>query len=529
MTNEPVDLTSSGMAPRPLEVSTSTTFADLVVQLGAKISNPDDLHRPIVGVSLDSRKVRAGDLFVALPGVNTHGAVFGDQAAQSGAIGILTDQDGLARLTQQGVGLPILTVPNVRHAMAIASAAIYGQPAQQLRMLGVTGTNGKTTTTLMIEHALLSAGAQIGTIGTIGTRLNGAPVPNEISTVTTPESPQLQELLARYVAADGQWVAMEVSSHALALERVTGIVFDVAGFTNLGQDHLDFHHTVANYFEAKAKLFTSRMTRSAAINIDDPAGQELHRRVSRAGLPLLTTGCTEQADVQIVAWTPNSAGCAVRIRLQQQVLDFQLGMPGEFNVRNAATTLAMLTLADFDVSGLLDSFAQLRVPGRMEPVMLAEVADRRAPQVFVDFGHTPQAITAALRAAEGSAGRLIAVFGAGGDRDPAKRAPMGAAATELADVIIITDDNPRSEDPASIREQIVAGWRDHPRASEVEIINGGDRRSAIRIALQMAEPDDRIVILGKGHEKTQEIAGLRHPFDDVVVAQELWSSLGEGA
>jgi len=542
VTNDESELTSSDLAPRSLEVhavgqqsaaATAVTIADLVVSLGSVISDPGDVHLPLTGVRLDSRRVRPGDLFVALPGMQVHGAQFAQQAIDAGAVAILTDPDGARLISAAELHVATLIVPNPRHAMAVASAMIYGCPSKKLSMLGVTGTNGKTTTTLMIEHALTSIKRPVATIGTLGTRMNGSPVPNEISTVTTPESPQLQELLARYLAAGGEWVAMEVSSHALALERVSCTIFDVAGFTNLGRDHLDFHRTMTEYFEAKAKLFTAEMTRSAVLNIDDPAGVELARRAHAAQLAVLTTGRCEQADVRILDWRPNQSGSTVRIEMLGQLLEFQLGMPGEFNVRNAATTLAMLALAKLEIATLLDSFADVQIPGRMQPVPLAARGPHAAPQVFVDFGHTPQAITAALQAAAAADGRLIAVLGAGGDRDPEKRGPMGAAAASLADLVIVTDDNPRSEPPAVIRQQIIDGAHEQlcedGSTREVEIVDGGDRAAAIKLALQIAEPQDRVVILGKGHEQTQEIAGVRVPFDDVTAASQAWVELGEQA
>jgi UDP-N-acetylmuramoyl-L-alanyl-D-glutamate--2,6-diaminopimelate ligase len=316
---------------------------------------------------------------------------------------------------------------------------------------------------------------------------------------------------------------MEVSSHALVLGRADAITFDVAAFTNLGRDHLDFHGDMESYFEAKASLFTPERTRHAVINVDDPRGRELVQRVGRqAGIGLTTVSIDGDAACRALAYQAQpDGGTAVRADLRGRIVDFSLRLPGDFNIRNALTALAMVDAIGGDLERAAAGLAQANVSGRMQRVELGP----GAPLVYVDFAHTPQAIAAALEAV-GSRRRIV-IVGCGGDRDPHKREPMGDAAARHADVVIATDDNPRSEDPAAIRAQLIGG----ARAAVVrdglatEVIDGGDRRSAINLALQLATPSDVIAILGKGHELGQEIAGKVLPFSDPVVVAQEWAVL----
>lgn len=328
-------------------------------------------------------------------------------------------------------------------------------------------------------------------------------------------------------------MAMEVSSHALALHRVDGIEFDVVGFTNLGRDHLDFHHTMEAYFEAKAQLFTPERARRAVINADDDAGRRLIARARRLGLPVRTVGFGSDADYRISRWQPSGLGAQFGLRYGGDELTAHIALPGEYNVRNAACALSLLIEAGVDPMAALPGLAAAVIPGRMQPVVLSGPG---APRVYVDFAHTPQAVVSALAALchpnAPDGGRVIAVLGAGGDRDPQKRAPMGRAAATGADVVVVTDDNPRSEDPASIRSMVLAGAREAIEGAEpgsrlaaVQAIDGGDRSSAIREALRLARPGDRIAILGKGHERTQQLADRTIEFDDVAVATEQWRVL----
>lgn len=517
-------------------------WSDLLVAVGPHRvmgPHPDE----VCGITLDSRQVHPGDLYVALPGTRSHGARFADQARRAGAVAILTDAQGVSLMAGQGADsddqgtnragapgasggdLAVIVVDDPRSAMAAAAARIFGDPSRSMTMFGITGTNGKTTTAFLVEAGLRAARRHPGTIGTIGYRIDGAELPSGRTTVTTPESPDLQALLRVMADRGATDVVMEVSSHALALHRVDATVFDVAAFTNLGRDHLDFHKTLDNYFEAKARLFTPQLARTAVINVDDPRGQELARRCAENGVQVVSTSVTTQSDYQVVSWTPDAQlGSRVEVRTPSGMRTMRLGIPGEYNVRNAVMALAMLEASGLSFDEVVDGLQDAQVPGRMERVPLGE----GAPGVLVDFAHTPQAISSALAGARegiqhnGSAGRVICVVGAGGDRDAAKRAPMGQAAAEEADVVVVTDDNPRTEDPASIRAAVVAGAQ---QVGSAEVINGGSRREAIRRALELATPRDLVCLLGKGHETGQQVGEEILPFDDRTVAAEQWAHL----
>ncbi|OYO14702.1 UDP-N-acetylmuramoyl-L-alanyl-D-glutamate--2,6-diaminopimelate ligase [Enemella evansiae] len=505
---------------------------------------PDLDQVQVSGVTLDSRIVAPGDLYVALPGARVHGADFAAGAVAAGAVAVLTDPTGAERATVPP-GVPVLVVDDPRQAMAALAAEVYGRPAEALRGFAVTGTNGKTTTTHFLAAALHRLGLSVGTIGTIGFRLDDQPLVGPRTTVTTPESVDLQGLLGLMVERGADAVAMEVSSHALALHRADGVRFDVAGFTNLGRDHLEFHHTMANYFEAKAQLFTPEHCARAAIVVDDEWGVRLARRLAERGdVPFRTVswdnhpvpGGRPPVDYRVT----NVDGSWIEVRTPTAEWRFECALPGDFNVRNAVLALAMIDLANLDSSDArldaataAEAFAELAVPGRMQPVRLGA----GAPRAFVDFAHTPQAVDAVLSAfaTERRAGaRVIAVLGAGGDRDPSKRRPMGAIAAATADVLVVTDDNPRTEDPAAIRAEVIAGAGETAvepgtTGERAEVVDGGDRRQAITAALRLAGPDDIVAVLGKGHEQGQESNGTTVPFDDATVLAEAWAGLAAGA
>lgn len=507
----------------------SQPLSQLCAGLDATLPAADPL---ISGVVLDSRRVGAGDLYVGLPGRAHHGAEFASQARDAGAAALLTDAAGAGLAAE--VGLPIVQVADPRRAMATVAARCHGHPARRMLSFAVTGTNGKSTTVLLLASALASAGRLVASIGTLGFRLGDQALPLATSTVTTPEAPDLQAMLEVMVDRGADTMAMEVSSHALALHRVAGIRFDVAAFTNLGRDHLDFHASMADYFAAKAKLFTTEYARRVVLNVDDEAGVRLRSQASQLGLEAVGVGFDEAADYRIVEWTPEGTGSRFELRHPGGRLSARTALPGEYNVRNAATALAMVDQAGLDMAAALPGLATAVIPGRMEPVELAADNDQ-APRVYVDFAHTPQAVASALGALTGP-GRVVAVLGAGGDRDPEKRGPMGAAAVAGADVVVVTDDNPRSEDPAVIRAAVIAGAQAAQaaaaagsRAATAQIIDGGGRRAAIRLALELAAAGDAVAILGKGHEKTQQLADQTIEFDDVQVAKHAWAQIEAGA
>jgi UDP-N-acetylmuramoyl-L-alanyl-D-glutamate--2,6-diaminopimelate ligase len=506
----------SALRPRTRQpVSLSELLGGTVVDVRSPL--------PVSGITLDSRLVSPGDLYVALPGSRHHGADFAAEAAEAGASAILTDTEG-GRVAS-ALSIPVVVVDQPRRLMAGLAAQIYGRPAQAMTMFAVTGTNGKTTTTFLLEAALQSVGVHTGLIGTIGFRLDQTPLGGARTTVTTPESTELQALLALLRENGAEAVLMEVSSHALVLGRADAITFDVSAFTNLGRDHLDFHGDEQTYFEAKASLFSASRSRQAVISIDDAHGRELAERIRRAGeLRLTTVSMHEPADWTAAYEVRSDGRTAVRARHRDRTLDFILSLPGDFNVRNALTALAMIEAAGLDADSAAAGLADAVVPGRMQRVEIGP----DAPVVYVDFAHTPQAVAASLSVVGTSpeSARRIVVLGCGGDRDPEKRGPMGAAAARGADVVIVTDDNPRSEDAAAIRAQILAGARAAVAAEhlDAEVIDGGDRRAAIGLALEVARPGDVVAVLGKGHETGQEVAGKVLPFGDPAVVHEQWAA-----
>ena len=459
----------------------------------------------VTGISLNTAHVQPGDLYAALPGVRAHGASFVTDAADRGAVAVLTDQAGAALVDGR---LPTLVVDEPRQRLAGLSAAFYGHPAESFTTLGVTGTQGKTTTTYLAEAALGDRVSAV--VGTIGTRIGKVPA---ASTLTTPEAPQLQALFAVMREEQVELCAMEVSSHALVQGRVDGFTFDVAVFLNLGRDHLDFHHDLEEYFLAKAALFTTDRARHAVINVDDAHGRRLQQLTPLPVTTFSTDG--NAADWRAVNIRPHRLGTDLEVLGPDGLaIDLSVPLPGVFNVSNALAVIAGLAAAGHDPASLAAGIAaSTGVPGRMERV--------EAGQPFtaiVDYAHKPDAVTAVLSALRPvTAGRLIVVLGAGGDRDHGKRPLMGEAAARHADVVIVTDDNPRSERPGSIRAAVIEGAAAGPGV----VVEIGDRREAIAHAVAMAHLGDTVVVAGKGHERGQDVDGVVHPFDDREVLVEL--------
>ena len=459
----------------------------------------------VIGLSLASTAVRPGDLYAALAGARTHGARFAGQAVEAGAVAILTDREGAAIIG--AADIPVLVVDNPRAQLGDIAALVYDRPAGSMVTLGVTGTQGKTTVTRLAESALVAADKTPAVVGTIGTRIAG----HDVRTVlTTPEAPALHALLAAMREQGVSACAMEVSSHALVQGRVDGIVFDVAVFLNLGRDHLDYHGTVEEYFAAKAMLFTPEHARHAVINVADEHGRRL---AAATTLPVTTFSTEGPAD-----WTARTVDArptgtrAVFAGPDGLDVAVDVPLPGSFNVTNALAVVAALAAGGVDPvvagGGIGTSTG---VPGRMQPVDTGE-----GFQVVVDYAHKPDALEAVLSTLRPvTRGRLIVVIGAGGDRDTGKRPVMGEIAARLADVVVVTDDNPRTEDPADIRRAVLDGT-DTDGADVREV---GDRAAAIGAAVELAGDGDCVLIAGKGHEQGQEIAGKVHPFDDVTQAQ----------
>ncbi len=508
----------------------SRTLAQVAARLGVGLAPGADGDVRVTGVTHDSRAVRRGDVYAALPGERTHGATFADEAARAGARTVLTDPAGA--VTAGDCPLPLLVVDDPRAVLGGLAAWLYGDPAEGLLLLGVTGTNGKTTTTFLLDAALRGAGHVTGLVGTVETRIGEDRVP---SVRTTPEAPDLHSLLAVMREAGVTACSVEVSSHALALHRVDGAVFDVVGFTNLSQDHLDFHGSLEGYFEAKASLFTPARARRGVVVVDDEWGRRLAGTTDLDVVTLATldpaVGVPEQEpDWRVVARHTEEGGrtsFALR-RRQGDTLRAVCPLPGDFNVANAALALVMLVEAGVDpAAAVLGLELGAAVPGRMEQVKPSSGTSAAGPLAVVDYAHTPGAIEAALRALRPSTpGRLAVVLGAGGDRDAGKRPAMGAAAARAADLVVVTDDNPRSEDPAAIRAAVLEGAREEAAASGARVVEVADRREAVRFAVRQAPaPTDTVLVAGKGHERGQEIGGAVHPFDDREVLRQ---ALGDG-
>ena len=459
----------------------------------------------VTGITHDSRSVRPGDLYVALPGAHNHGIEFVDEAINKGSVAIATDEPGSQIATTKKI--PFLELTDARQDMAKLAATIYGHPESKLKLVGVTGTNGKTTTTHMLRSMFLDAGEHVGVIGTLGTYLDQESIP---AARTTPESTDLYALLAVMLERGITHVFMEVSSHALELDRVLGLQFDVAVFTNLTQDHLDFHGSMDHYFEAKAKLFTPSYAKSAVICVDDEWGKKL---LSKITIPAISIG--QSGDWQTHVSTSDKTGFTKQeIKLPDgSQIAIEVNMLGSYNATNASCALAASELVGLPLAQGLASLRKIRaIPGRLESVKIASQGS-----VIVDYAHTPDAVATALKAiSESCSGQLITVIGCGGDRDASKRPVMGLVASQLSNVVIVTDDNPRSEEASQIRSEVLAGT--DPQAAQV--IEIGNRREAIAMALRIAQSNDVIAILGKGHESGQEINGEVFPFDDRLVAAQ---------
>ena len=451
----------------------------------------------VSGCTLDSRDVRPGDLYAALSGAQAHGADFAAAAVAAGATAILTDPAGAGRCAAYDV--PVLVDDDPRGVLGAVAAWVYGDPSAGLLVLGVTGTNGKTTTAFLLEAGLRAAGQATGLLGTVVTRIGDQAVP---SLRTTPEAPDLQALFATMRERGVTAVAMEVSSHALALGRVDGVRFDTSVFTNLSQDHLDFHPSMAAYEAAKASLFTPARSRRGVVDVDDAAGQRLF---ASASIPITTYGERGQwraAEVELRA-----DGSSFRLVGPGVDVPASVRLPGAFNVSNAVAALACLVVAGIPLADAVRGIASLAgVPGRMERI------DAGQPfTAIVDYAHTPEAVTTLLAAVRAlTAGRVVVVLGCGGDRDRGKRPLMGRAAVAGADLAVLTSDNPRGEDPLAILAEMAA-----PGA-----VVEPDRRRAIELAVRGARPGDVVVVAGKGHESGQEIAGTVTPFDDRQVLRE---------
>jgi UDP-N-acetylmuramoyl-L-alanyl-D-glutamate--2,6-diaminopimelate ligase len=501
---------------RPLS-ALSTLLGIRLTAVGSSRS-PNDLGF-LSGLTLDSRSVKPGDLYVALPGARVHGAAFCADAVAAGAVAVLTDAEGRARATASGVPVFVLADPRAR--LGEIACWVYGNPSSRLRLIGVTGTSGKTTSSYLLESGLKMAGHLTGLVGGVELRIG----PERLaSSLTTPEAPDLQALFAVMVERGVTAAAMEVSSHSLSLGRVAGTSFDVAVFTNLSPDHLDFHADLEDYFRAKASLFMPPII--GVVNIDDKYGRKL---AASALVPVTTFSASgaDEADWRAADVRSGADGSTFRLIGPGGVeADVSLGLAGVFNVANAVGALAALVEAGIRLEDAVAGVAACPgVPGRLERVP-APGLDLTA---FVDYSHKPGAVEAVLRSLRPvTQGNLIIVLGCGGDRDRGKRPMMGAAAASLADVAILTSDNPRSEDPLAILAAMLDGVLSVPQTERARVIIEPDRAAAIAQAVALASPGDVVLVAGKGHETGQYVAGSVLPFDDRQVTGDALERLAKG-
>ncbi|MEV5839797.1 UDP-N-acetylmuramoyl-L-alanyl-D-glutamate--2,6-diaminopimelate ligase [Nocardia sp. NPDC052112] len=527
----PVPAQSSQHVLRPTQPR-STSLSTVLAMTGAGSSRADLAQIQVTGIEQRSHAVQPGDLFAALPGAQAHGARFARDAVARGAVAVFTDPAGAESVGELGV--PVLVREQPRSVLGELSGALYGNPSEQLRIVGITGTSGKTTTAYLVEAGLTASGLSTALIGTIETRIGGRRVP---SALTTPEAPQLHAMFALMVEQGVDAVVMEVSSHALALGRVDGVRFAVGAFTNLSQDHLDFHADFEDYFAAKRRLFESESpvaAHTSVICVDDEWGQRLAADLANP-ITVSTTGSgTWQLSGEVAAHGGEQEFTAAG---PQANVDVRLRLPGRYNIANGLLAVAVCTAAGVDPAVAAPALATVDVPGRMQRVERGQ--DFLA---IVDYAHKPAAVESVIatlrghlaagatgpeevaerghggrresRTAAGTSGRLAVVVGAGGDRDAGKRPLMGAAGARGADLLIITDDNPRSEDPAAIRAALRQGALAVPAPERGEVREIGDRAAAIAAAVDWARPGDVVLVAGKGHEAGQEIQGVKHPFDD---------------
>ncbi len=477
-----------------------------------KVSGP--LDRDITAICYDSRRVIEGALFVALPGEKADGTEFIDAAIDRGAAAIVSEKPGLTTRATA------IEVTNARQAMADLAAAFFRHPSQRLKIAGVTGTNGKTTTTFLIKHILDADFLRCGLIGTVRYVVGERELP---ASRTTPESAEVQELLWQMRSAGCKSCAMEVSSHALALDRVRGVEFDVGVFTNLTQDHLDYHGTMEAYFETKAGLFSGiakqqRKPGRAVVNSDDRFGAKLADRFGRGEMEVLTYGVGRSAQFRASDVKMDFSGTTYQLEALGKNYLVRMPLIGGFNVANSLAAIAAAHALGVSVRHSVQALASTPpVPGRLQAILA-----QKPFRVFVDYAHSDDALTNVLKTLrELNPARLIAVFGCGGNRDRAKRPKMAAAVDAIADHAIVTSDNPRKEDPLAIIEDIKPGFR----RLRPEIVP--DRREAIFHAIAMAQPRDIILIAGKGHESYQEFADSTVPFDDAAIAASALGSRTE--
>lgn len=496
------------------------TLRELLQGLPLNVSVTGDADRPVTGIAYDSRKAKEGEAFFCISGFKDDGHAFAAEARRKGAQFFFAEKE-----ISVNSNATTVFVPQTREALALFSAEFYGHPSSSLRMIGITGTNGKTTTSLLVEKIFQKAGDATGVLGTITNKIRGKEIP---ASHTTLESRDLQELLAKMVEEGVRTVSMEVSSHALALDRVKGCDFDCGIFTNFTQDHLDFHRTAEEYFKCKLKLFTEYATPKnkrfrAVVNSDDEGGRKILKRALTKDV--MTYGVRGAAHIRALNIRLSQNGTAFTLQCSRTKLPVQLKLCGLFNVYNALAAAACGLSFGLEPELIKEALEEAAVvPGRLQRV------DGNQPfLVVVDYAHTPDGLENVLTSVrEFTKGRVIVVFGCGGDRDRSKRPKMGAIACRLADVTVLTSDNPRSENPGEILKEIEEGYVAEKNADEqvpgVHAVEA-DRKAAVEIALRMAEINDTVVLAGKGHETYQIFKDKTIHFDDKEVAEEILKKL----
>ncbi|MGW5269961.1 UDP-N-acetylmuramoyl-L-alanyl-D-glutamate--2,6-diaminopimelate ligase [Rhodococcus sp. NPDC003994] len=522
---------SSSLRPQRPPVTPIGRLADAI---GATVhGNASAAEISVTGIELRAQDVLPGDLFAALPGAHSHGARFAADAVARGAVAVLTDPEGADLVANSAGGsggahsdVVVLVHPHPRSVLGSVSATVYGDPSASMIVVGITGTSGKTTTSYLVEAALRAGGRTPGLIGTVETRIGDTPVP---SALTTPEAPHLHAMFAAMLERGCDSVVMEVSSHALSLGRVDGTRFAVGAFTNLSQDHLDFHHTFEDYFAAKARLFAAESDVHAAesvVCIDDEWGRRMADIAAASG-PVTTVSTDGEArGAAAVArnWQVRADGAQTfEAVLGDRVVSATLRLPGRYNVANAIVGAAVAARVGVDPQVAVDAMATVDVPGRMQRV------DRgQAFLAVVDYAHKPAALEVALATLRRqTTGRVAVVVGAGGDRDTEKRPLMGAVSAAAADLVVITDDNPRSEDPATIRAAVRTGAMGVDDAARGEVVEISPRADAVAYAVRWARPGDVVLVAGKGHEVGQKVGDVVHPFDDREALARAIDELGE--
>ena len=468
-----------------------------------------DSEREITGIAYDSRAVKAGDMFVAIVGFKTDGHMYLESAISNGAQVICVEEN--AQIIDIPADVTVVSCKNTRQLLALASCNFYNHPSRDFKLVGVTGTKGKTTTTYMIKTVLEKAGKKVGLIGTIANMIGDKSVE---ASRTTPESSDLQKLFREMADEKCDVVVMEVSSHSLALDRVLGCSFDMGVYTNLSQDHLDFHETFDNYLDAKAKLF--KMCKEGFVNCDDMYSRKL---MAQATCPLTTYGIDNNPYVSARDIIITNSYSEFKMSFNRMMQKIKVGIPGRYTVYNALAAICVCAKLGCSVEDMILGLEQVMVPGRSEIV-----PNTRNLTVMVDYAHTPASLEGILRAVKTyTKGKVICVFGCGGDRDRAKRPMMGEIAGKLATYTVITSDNPRSEEPKEIIKEIEEGIKKTKGKYTVIV----DRAKAIDHAIRQAKRNDIVLIAGKGHETYQEINGEKIHFDDREIALESLKKLPE--